>query len=225
MTSAETCKICKRPTRRICFKQKSYGQRRAILYHVCDVCQFAAKDRSAYLPLEAERKIYLQHDNQIGDARYLAFFDQFIAKAILPFRGKGRLGLDFGSGPQPVLASHLAQRYDYAMDIHDPFFAPNPIKATQPFDLITCTEVLEHLSDPLAAFLHLQEHLRPGGLLAIMTLFRPPQASELSDWFYTRDPTHISFFRPRTLREMASHSHLDLIYCDHHRYATFKHTS
>jgi 2-polyprenyl-3-methyl-5-hydroxy-6-metoxy-1,4-benzoquinol methylase len=82
------------------------------------------------------------------------------------------------------------------------------------YDLITCTEVLEHLKDPLETLRMLKDRLNPGGILAVMTLFHPvydisstpdplPCEKVFKAWWYRRDPTHISFFRPETFYHAA----------------------
>ena len=46
------------------------------------------------------------------------------------------------------------------------------------------------------------DRLRPGGVLGVMTLLLQAE-TDLARWAYARDPTHVAFYRPRTLRWIA----------------------
>ena len=45
--------------------------------------------------------------------------------------------------------------------------------------------------------------LRPKGLIGLMTKLNP-EKERFSDWHYTRDKTHISFYHERTIRYLAN---------------------
>ncbi len=142
--------------------------------------------------------------------------EQFIAKSIHPFHPHIQTALDFGSGPGPVLASLLKKR-GYDVHVYDPYFAPEKIYFGHTYDLITCTEVLEHLKNPFETLTLLKELLNPGGILAIMTLFHPlqtPVAAQFFQWWYRRDATHISFFTPKTFHYIAKVLNLELMMID-----------
>ena len=89
------------------------------------------------------------------------------------------------------------------MDAWDPLFGPAcPPTPDAGWDLITCTEVLEHLQQPLATLETLRTRLRPGGILAVMTEW-PPPPDRFRRWHYRRDPTHVAFYGPATLQGLA----------------------
>jgi len=49
----------------------------------------------------------------------------------------------------------------------------------------------------------LVEHINPNGYLALMTKFPPKDNQAFLNWWYRRDPTHISFFTPKSFEIMA----------------------
>jgi SAM-dependent methyltransferase len=199
------CKICAQDTRLI------HDEQFAINYYYCSNCGFIFMDEAKILPPQQERERYLKHMNTPEDSGYADMLKTFIKTGILPFHGNIKTALDFGSGPEPVLAA-LLKEMGYEVDIYDIYFAPEPVYRNRTYDLITCTEVLEHLRNPLETLKMLKDHLQPGGILAVMTMFHPlesgkrgklPGEMEFKDWWYRRDPTHISFFRPETFRYIA----------------------
>jgi SAM-dependent methyltransferase len=176
-------------------------------------------DEAKTLPAEMERKRYLAHINSPEDKGYVDMFKRFIEESIVPFQGKIKrkktTALDFGCGPGPVLAGLLKQN-GYETDIYDIYFAPEPVYRRRTYDLITCTEVLEHLKDPLKEITELKKHLKPGGIMAAMTLFHPVDGTPGGDkafnrWWYRRDRTHISFYRPETFKCLANKLNLKIL--------------
>ncbi len=91
----------------------------------------------------------------------------------------------------PELAGHLAWG-DAEQEI--PFEGP--------FDLITCVEVVEHLSDPPLALRRLGAALRPGGRLVVTT----PNLKPRIPWFdpVASEPTHINVHEPGWWRDTVS---------------------
>ena len=193
------------------------------LYHVCDGCQLIAKDRACFISAEEELAIYSFHQNSIDDPRYVAYFNRFLERAVFPFvqDGSGRKGFDYGSGPSPVLAQILERDYGYQMDIYDLFYAPEKTFEGKEYDLITCTEVVEHLQDPLTLFQLFHQLLKPDGILAVMTQFHHNDLSHFQNWHYVRDRSHIAFYTPATMEYLANQAGLKVLYTDSERYTTF----
>lgn len=69
---------------------------------------------------------------------------------------------------------------------------------TRQYRFITCTEVIEHVKNPLDVWEHLYKMLAPGGILAIMTGV-VDNDQMFQGWHYHRDPTHICFYHKSTL--------------------------
>ncbi|NQT26619.1 class I SAM-dependent methyltransferase [candidate division KSB1 bacterium] len=213
--SEPLCKICNLPTHDLPDLQFR------IDYHHCTLCEYIFMDESVLVSPEEEKTIYLQHENTPDNEGYMQMFNDFIKWAIVPHADHVKTALDFGCGPGPVLASIL-QKHGYRTEVYDPYFAENPENLSKTYDLITATEVLEHLIHPMVELKKLVRILNPNGIMAVMTLFHPNDTSAFQDWWYRRDPTHIGFFTPITLKKMAGLLGLELIDHDDKRIAVFQ---
>lgn len=143
---------------------------------------------------------YVQHENRRDDPRYL----HFLRRLADPLRARlspGDCGLDFGSGPVPVLGELLTAE-GFPTASYDPLFAPDDALLDGRYDFIACSEVVEHLHDPSAVFALFARMLRPGGTLGVMTRFFGHEAP-FEAWWYRRDPTHVCFYREDTMRWLA----------------------
>jgi SAM-dependent methyltransferase len=201
-----TCKICTQETTAI------HDPQFAADYYYCCNCSFIFKDETHILPPEKAKERYLLHINTPQDKGYVEMLKTFIRRSVLPFQSGGRTALDYGSGPGPVLAD-LLEEMGYSVDIYDIYFAPRENCLEKSYHLVTCTEVVEHLEDPMDTFKLLKRLLAPGGILALMTLFHPgPKA--FTNWWYRRDKTHISFFRPETFRYIAKELDMEILMID-----------
>ena len=210
------CPVCGQQTR--CFQATSLS----IDYFECTSCAFIFRDRLNIISAGEELAIYNNHENHVDDPRYTAYFRRFIESAVLPFFDAPRIGLDFGSGPEPVLATVLEKNYRFSMDIYDLFYAPEKKYQGKRYYLLTCTEVIEHLLDPLHYFRLFNSLLHNNGLLAVMTLFHPGSDEAFRQWFYPRDPSHISFYSIKSIQLLAEKSGFQLVYTDCIRYSAFK---
>lgn len=193
-----------------------------IKYYHCSICDFIFKDPKAYITAEKEHHIYNQHNNSIKDPRYVKYFRSFIENAILKQTLKGNKGLDFGSGPSPVLATLLARDYNFDMDIYDLFYSPEKVYIGRKYDLITSTEVIEHLNDPIVYFELFRLMMKKDSILAVMTQFHPQNSDKFLKWHYIRDASHISFYSEVTMRKIADILELEIIYMDAYKNTVFR---
>lgn len=169
-------------------------------YLRCRECQCTVMAPECRLSAEQEKAIYQYHDNNPGDPGYRRFLSK-VADPLLARLPRGANGLDFGCGPGPVLAGML-EEVGMTMALYDPFFYPQPDVLQQQYDVITCTEVLEHLHQPASVLRQLDGLLKPGGLLAVMTCFQTDD-TRFASWHYRRDPTHVVFYKEETLESIA----------------------
>lgn len=209
------CKICGAATSE--FHDKQFG----INYYHCQVCNFISKDQRSIISAEEEKREYDLHNNSWEDQGYVQMFRDFLNQTE-PYKSGGIKALDFGSGPQPILAELLTKEYGYETDIYDLFYSPEKIYLDKKYDLITCTEVVEHLIDPLAAFRLFKELLAENGIVSVMTLFHPKDDEKFCRWFYRREKSHISFFTPKTMETIANLVNLKIVYVDNKRQCIFK---
>lgn len=209
------CRICSFPTQILEYENLKAD------YHYCSNCKFISKDKKFILSIEDELKIYDNHNNSIDDPRYVDFFYDFLNSAVFDFVNNGKNGLDFGSGPSPVLSQILKRYHDYDMDIYDIYYSPEKTYLGKTYDLITCTEVIEHLDNPLPYFGLFHKLMKSDSILAVMTLFHKNDEEHFRDWNYARDKTHISFFTPTTFEVIAELTGFKVIYTNDERYITF----
>ncbi len=169
-------------------------------YWRCLICEATFLDPGQRLTSAEELAHYRHHENDPDDLRYR----RFLAKLAGPLLAKlkpGMTGLDYGCGPGPALAAMLKEA-GLEMALFDPFFEADRTVLDRDYDVITLSEVAEHLFDPAAEFDFLANRLKPGGLLGVMTCFQTDD-ERFADWHYRRDPTHVVFYRPWTFEVIA----------------------
>ncbi|MCL2337455.1 MAG: class I SAM-dependent methyltransferase [Firmicutes bacterium] len=181
------------------------------IYYHCPHCDLIFLDDSFIITEEDERRRYLLHVNDRSSAGYVKMLQQFVDTAIKPFAAGIKTGLDFGCGPGPVLSELLAET-GVAMDIYDPYFYNHREIKHKKYDLITATEVFEHLKNPRREIDFLTGLLNPGGLLAVTTLLH--EQYDFKNWWYRSDSTHICFYSSRTCRWIAARFTLPIKYLD-----------
>jgi len=169
-------------------------------YWRCGVCAATFLD-PAHRPDQAtEQAEYHLHQNDPDDTGYRAFLAR-LATPLLERLPPGSHGLDYGCGPGPALA-HMLRNAGHAVSLYDPLFFNDPGALTQRYGFITCTEVAEHFHHPAEEFARLDQLLRPGGWLGIMTTFQTRDEA-FARWHYRRDPTHVVFYRAETFQVIA----------------------
>jgi len=204
------CKICSNVINTI--TDDNLGK----VYKICSSCQLIALEKNCFIDEIQEKAQYENHNNSFESKGYVKMFENFLDYFWDDLKKDYTEVLDFGSGPGPVLAQILQNR-GLHVDIYDKFYQPNKIYENKKYDLITSTEVFEHLENPLEVLLDLKKHLKKGGVIAIMTLFHNTSSKDFLNWWYRRDPTHITFYTPKTFEVMASMCGLNILKCDDKR--------
>jgi hypothetical protein len=173
-------------------------------YWRCQHCEATFVDPSQLPDRTLEHDQYRLHRNDASDADYR----KFLARLALPLLERlpaGSSGLDYGCGPGPALAAMLTEA-GHRIAVYDPLFFDDPKVLDEHYDFITCTEVVEHFHHPFDEFIRLDRLLKPGGWLAVMTMFQTDDAA-FAHWHYRRDPTHVVFYRETTFRTVARLHH------------------
>lgn len=209
------CKICFSPTK--VMKNCQF----TVHYTYCPHCEVIALDASFTLAEILEKKQYDQHNNTLENSGYVRMFEDFLDFFWEELPSNSPHTLDFGSGPTPVLA-HLMTKRGAHVACYDKFYQPDIHFEGKLYELITSTEVFEHLNTPLETLRTLSKCLKPGGILALMTLFHDNSMENFWKWWYRRDPTHITFYTPHTLGVMAHLCDLEFIKTDTKRVIVFK---
>ena len=171
------------------------------IYWSCNVCGCKYLDQSYFIDPVEEEKRYLEHNNEINDKEYRSFLSR-LSEPLKEKISLGSHGLDFGCGTGPALADMLTQD-GFKVALYDPFFYPDDSLLSKKYDFITCTETAEHFYDPFKEFNTLNELLKPGGWLGVMTSFLTSDEM-FENWYYRRDPTHVAFYCEKTFQVIAS---------------------
>ncbi|AWL10525.1 Pseudouridine kinase [Saliniradius amylolyticus] len=176
-------------------------------YYQCQSCQLVYVPDEQRLDAHAEKAEYDLHNNQPDDPGYRRFLSRITVPVCQRVTPASR-GLDFGSGPCPVLAMMLTEQ-GFDMTCYDPFYAPETQALKRRYDFITSTEVVEHLFEPGKELARLLDCLRPRGQLFIMTK-RVIDHSRFQHWHYKNDPTHVCFFSDASFHWFAERHQLQL---------------
>jgi SAM-dependent methyltransferase len=167
-------------------------------FYACSRCGLVFRHPHDYPDAATEKAHYDLHENDPSDPGYLAFLRR-CTEPLVAFLQLGEEGLDFGCGPGPAVDRLLP---DQKVHRYDPFYFPDRKPLARRYDFLVCTETAEHFHDPAASWHRLFGLLRPGGRLAVMTrLLEDPAA--VAGWWYSRDPTHVVFYREATFRWLA----------------------
>lgn len=177
-------------------------------YRLCAHCELIYVPPTERPDVLAEKAQYDLHDNNPDDPDYRQFLSR-LTEPLLDKLSPGSIGLDFGSGPGPLLAT-MFREAGMRMRTYDVFYDPDASVWYQTYDFITCTEVIEHLHSPGRELDRLFTALKPGGWLGIMTQRFTPRVV-FTDWKYIRDITHVCFFSDTSLKWLASRHNAELL--------------
>ena len=133
------------------------------------------------------------HDNDPDDPGYRAFLSR-LWDVLRPRLRKNAVGLDYGCGPGPALASMIRED-GFAVEKYDLYFFPDRAPLQRKYDFITCTETVEHLRRPMAVFnLAGFFMLADSGQIGVMTGILDDRSGVPVTGTIRRDPTHIAFY-------------------------------
>ncbi len=175
----------------------------------CQVCSLVFVPPRQFLSPADEKKRYDLHQNSPEDPNYRRFLSRLfdpLHRCLAP----GSNGLDFGSGPEPVL-SGMFEEAGYSMTIYDHYYEQAPAALERQYDFITAAEVVEHLREPGKELERLWACLKRGGRLGIMT--QPAvELDAFPRWHYKNDLTHVCFFSRSTFAWLAVQWDADLMF-------------
>ncbi len=184
----------------LCASSAALDHRAERAYYRCPTCALVHVPPEYHLSAVDEQAVYDQHQNAVDDPGYRHFLRRVADPLMVEVAPPAHV-LDFGCGHGPALAA-IFREGGYQVAVYDPYYFPDPAPLRARYDVITATEVVEHLSEPAVELDGLWGCLRPGGWLGIMTK-RQPSVEAFPGWHYLRDPTHIAFFAEATFRWLA----------------------
>ncbi len=189
------CPLCQTP------KPKSFYHGPQRDYLRCQRCGLIYVPKDELLPPKQEKARYDLHENDPTNRGYRRFLKQLTLPLIAQIGPPPQHGLDFGSGPGPVLARMLEDK-GYQIERFDPYYAPKSEVLERTYDFVTCTEVMEHFYQPAREWRLLLGLLQAGSWLGIMTKLVDDPAA-FPEMHYITDDTHVSFFSRRTFKFLA----------------------
>ena len=172
---------------------------KSLKFYQCSNCDLIFKDPAVRAKLENEKQHYLKHNNDEDNIEYQNYMMRLI-EPFLSYLKKGDEGLDFGSGPHPVM-EQMFKKIGFTCFSSDPFFNFKESVLDRQYDFITCSEAAEHFCDAFQEFNLLFSLLKQDGKMAIRTKFAP--SKDFNDWWYQRDPTHVVFYSEKSFHFLA----------------------
>ncbi len=169
-------------------------------YFECNTCYGLVKNKRLYPDEKEELMVYSEHKNDVHDPGYQKFTSPITGYILANFEPHHK-GLDFGSGPGPVI-SKVLKDFGYTIKQYDPYFADNPGLLADKYDYIAACEVIEHFYNPDKEYRRLKGMLKPGGQLICMTSLYH-KGIEFNNWHYRRDPTHVFIYQKKTIEYIA----------------------
>lgn len=191
-----------------------WDEKRSWQYYICENCDFVFRDPVTYLEPQEEEYRYSTHNNSIENQGYVRFLSPAV-EMLLPYLKESSRGLDFGSGPGPII-DKLFEPHGIQVENYDPYFSSKPELLKQQYDFITCTEVFEHFYQPSESMGQICQLLKPGAYLSLMTEFRQ-DLQHFKTWPYRLDNTHVCFLNNRSLQWLCSNCGFDLLESDGRR--------
>lgn len=200
------CPLCNHTATQFYFKD---NRRR---FFQCVKCQLVFVDQTMLPTPTEEKQEYEKHNNCFDDVGYQTFLRKALNAATKYTNinlAKCRY-LDFGCGPAPVLAA-MASRVCQSASYYDPLFFPNGSCLKHCYEVISCTEAIEHFHRPIVEWEILMSMMTLNSLLVIMTK-RVISKERFANWHYKNDMTHVSFFSEYTFHFLAEKYGLEVVF-------------
>lgn len=169
-------------------------------FFTCTTCDLTFVNREQTLEREEEQVRYEMHDNSIRSEGYLNFLYRLVNIVKREIQNTNQNGLDFGSGPYPMMLELLVEEGFKNSIGYDPFFNKNESVWEKKFKFITVCEVIEHVDNLNPTIKKLLSVLEADGVMVFSTGIKP---NDVKNWHYIIDPTHISLFGKKTFDWMA----------------------
>jgi hypothetical protein len=185
-----------------------------ISYFNCKQCGFIQTENPYWLE-ESYRSAIADLD--IGYLSRNLIYRDFVSSFIIGNKqfNPDAAFLDYGGGYGTFVRLMRDKGFDfyredkYCENIFAKYFDVNDITTNQPFEMITCFEVFEHLTDPLAEFEKMLDYSKS---VFFSTELQPhTKLKSLDDWWYFSPESgqHISFYTKKSLEIIAEKYHLN----------------
>lgn len=188
--------------------------------YTCCECGLVFKDPNTFLNHDAEVARYSTHQNNENDSGYVNFLKRLV-DPLTNFLPPSFNSIDFGCGPGPTVSKLLAELGGKTENYDPNFFPDGQLLIPEFYDVVTCTEVVEHFKRPLQDWDQLVELVKDGGILAVMTQLITEDIN-YEKWWYKNDPTHVVFYAPETINFLSKKYEMELIYSDNKSVLIFR---
>lgn len=182
-------------------------------YFHCAECDLIFMEPTERLAPQFEKARYDQHENE-DQAGHRAFLRPLVNE-VENFVQAEKLNLsevrllDFGSGPSAALG-RMFQEKNFNVTNYDLYYHPDQDALKRPYNIVTSTEVWEHLYSPREDIERMVRLTKKGGLLAVMTSGHKG-GGVFADWYYRRDETHVAFYSEKTMNWIARKFELKIL--------------
>ncbi len=167
-------------------------------YYHCHSCDLVFRDPLQRLNPDLEKARYDFHQNQDTQG-YRDFLSKVCNYIYENYSSQDQI-LDFGCGPTAFLAKILSEK-NYQVDLYDLYFHNNKDVFQKKYDVITCTEVIEHVYDPALMLKQISEMLKLNSYFVVLTSERV-SSEQFAGWSYRRDVTHVAFYSQHTMKNL-----------------------
>ncbi len=170
------------------------------MYLQCPDCSLVYVPSRYYLSRASEKERYDSHRNQPDDPGYRNFLNRIVSPLISLLQPKAQ-GLDYGSGPEPVLSLLMAEK-GFSLKNYDLFYANDKTLLGETYDFLVCSETIEHFHNPRTEWELFLKLVKNPGWIAIMTEMLRNETN-FSSWYYKADKTHVCFYSKKTFDWLA----------------------
>ena len=185
----------------------------------CENCELVFKNPKGFLKPNEEKERYNFHTNDANELGYRNFLSKLIAPLDRILNNK-MTHLDFGSGKTPMFKILLEGKLDQSF-YYDLYFYPDKAILNNKYDLVTCSEVVEHFKDPKVSWDELVNVVKQSGYLAVMTNLYSEKI-DYKTWWYKNDFTHNVFYTTKTMNYIADFFKLEIFFNDEKSVVIFK---
>lgn len=181
----------------LCFSSetKEFFSYKNRTFYECNHCNLIFQSSDSLCSSAEEKERYLDHNNSELSDGYKKFLYNII-DPVKKYMAPESRGLDFGSGPYPMMAKILKGE-SYDIDSFDPYFNEFNLSERK-YNFVILCEVIEHFNRPSNELNLIKSLLKDGGFLFIQTSLFSKEI-DFKNWYYKDDITHVSFFSDETI--------------------------
>lgn len=177
------------------------------IFYDCFDCGCLFRDPATFVDWSEEKNRYLNHENSVDDPGYVQYGKKLTD--FLETYPKDLKILDFGCGAAELIKAIVGHQHQVSS--YDPHFYPDQSVLLNKYDVVIASEVAEHFTNPAQSWRQISQLLKKTSSLLIVRTQPFLDHFDLQSWYYRRDPTHVVFYRIKTLDYISSKFDLGLM--------------